>query len=116
MTKEKLRFKGFSFDYNPNTITVKHERAVAVHCSPLCTSVVQDLGQKPIVVTGEGELFGEDVISQFERLSNSFRSLGEGILCVPDMLPIKACFCELTIIRKPTANLLHYRFKFMEVA
>lgn len=115
MNREKLRFKGYSFNYNPNTITVKQERRVVVHCSPLCKSIVQDVGVMPLVVTGEGELFGENVMLQFERLSATFASLNEGLLCLPDMAPFTACFCDLTVVRKPTPNLLKYSFRFMEV-
>lgn len=115
MNNTKLRFKGFSFTANPTTLTIKQERNVALHNSPLSTCIVQDLGLKARVITGEGKLFGADVNRQFQRLYEAFSSNGAGILCIPDMKPINAVFVQVSVTAKPTPNLLSYKFQFVEV-
>lgn len=115
MNDTKVRFKGFEFSCNPRTLSIKQERNIVQFNSPITTCVVQDLGIKATVITGDGELFGKNVLDQFDKLSQTFKQLGVGILYIPGMKPINSSFCSLTITAKPSPDLLYYSFKFMEV-
>lgn len=110
-----LQFKNFEFPYNPSTLTINHQRNIIEFNSPLSTSIVQDLGHKSRVILGEGHFTGNNVTELYNHLLNTFNDKQVGLLHLPNMYPIRASFCSLSITAKPTPNLLYYSFKFMEV-
>lgn len=115
MINTKLRYKGYEFSCNPHTLSIQQTRNIAEFNSPLTPTIVQDLGTKARTIIGDGQLFGEDVINQFEKLHTTFCEKGAGTLYVPGFKPIQAIFCTFEITAKPTPNLLQYSFKFLEV-
>ncbi len=114
MSATKLRFKGFEFDYNPRTFTIKHNRNVIEFLSPLSGSLVQDLGEHACVVTGEGEFFGENAMTQYEKLYRILSVSASGLLHIPNYKPFYATLTSLSITAKPMPNVLQYKFRFIE--
>lgn len=110
-----MRFKGVSWRHNPRQISFECDKTVTELKAPFASSVVQDMGRKNMLIRGEGELFGDDCIEQFEQLLNLFRQGGEGLLSFAKMTPIYAVFESLKIIGTPRPDSLTYSFVFREV-
>jgi len=110
----KVIFKNYEFFYNPRTFTIKRERNIVEFISPVAGSIVQDLGLGARVVTGEGELVGNDIENQYEKLNELFLSQHNGLLHIPKYKPFYAYFASLSVTAKPAPNLLTYSFKFIE--
>lgn len=115
MATTKLRFQRYEFPCNPRTLSIKHERNLVQFCSPFAPTIVQDLGIKATIITGEGELYGDDVMGEYERMLTAFSDKNSGLLSIPGVKPIMASFNSLTITARPAPNLLYYSFKFTEV-
>lgn len=115
MKESKLRFKGYEFNYNPHTLSISHMRNVASFSSPLCPLVVQDLGIKSTIVSGEGVLVGENCIKQYESIAALMETDATGRLQIPNFKPMMAVFSALSITAKPIRNALFYKFEFVMI-
>lgn len=111
----KLRFKGYEFSYNPKTITIKQEKRILSHLLPQSKSVFQQpMGNMPIEISGEGELFGENSDKSFFEIYSLFQSEESGILSLPHFKPTICFLTEIKNVKTAGPNLLTYSFKFVE--
>lgn len=109
-----MRFNGYAFPYNPRKIEVGHAKNIKVVDMPFSAPVLQDLGLRPRVIKGEGELFGGDCFLQFEQLQAEFVRGGAGQLVCPLCEPMYAYFSALGVVGEPGPLALHYAFEFVE--
>lgn len=114
MPQYKLRFKGYEFSCNPTLLSIKGSRRVIEFLSPLCGSIVQDLGENARVITGEGVFVGRDCLDQYNNLYQHMKLSASGLLHIPEHKPIHAIFESLTVTARPTPNALYYSFRFTE--
>lgn len=81
-TKQKLnsmRYKSFTWDYNPATCTYSCERAYVAHKYPELSGVeLEDMDINEIVITGKGEFFGANAYSNWMKLNAVFKTFGPG--------------------------------------
>ncbi len=74
---------------------------------------MQDLGDKPMVITGTGELIG-DYMEQYAKLYDIYIDRTSGLLYLPELAPICCYFTGLEIVGKAGPGLLTYSFEFSE--
>lgn len=109
-----LRFKEYVFRHNPRKLNVFYRSKTS---SAVCFGfgeAIQQLGKGVIVVEGEGELFGPDVMEQFYRLRKVANEGGSGILSGAGLEPMKAVFENLEMVGRGGETILSYRFRFVE--
>lgn len=66
------------------------------------------------VIEGEGELYGNDCIEQFNALCRLFSSKNKGILSIGGIPSFEAYFTKLELLCEPKDNILTYSFEFSE--
>lgn len=113
-TTGKFRFKGYEFQVNPARFQISGSRNLKLFQSPLCKPVTQDLGFNPLRITGEGELFGSDVMGEYQKLYKVYREESSGILFLPNMKPFYCFFDHLSITGQAGPQILKYEFSFTE--
>lgn len=116
MEKEmgKFRFKGYEFRFNPSRFQINGSRNLKVFESPLCGAVTQDLGFAPLQVSGEGELLGDDLMGEYQKLYRLFQEKSSGMLFLPDMKPFYCFFEKLSVTGRAGPRVLTYQFSFTE--
>lgn len=110
-----MRFKGVEWHHNPREISFECEKQVNELKSLGESSYIQNLGRKNMIISGSGELFGEDCLEQFDRLLCLFKEGGSGTLAIDGMKSICAVFENVKIIGQPKPDVLSYSFVFREV-
>ena len=113
-TDGKMSYKNFIFPVNPYVIHISHQRNITEHKIPFEQNIISDMGENARIITGEGEFFGTDCISDFHRLENVFHSNGGGMLYIPSQKPVYAVFDKLELIAQDTENVVKYTFRFIE--
>ncbi len=109
-----MRYKDFIFPHNPKRIQVSYRAATAaLHC-PHLGSVVQNLGPRCRVVTGQGAFFGAGAAAQFAALEQLAGQQEAGYLFVPSLTPFKAYLTQLTFLGEGDGSVLFYSFEFVE--
>lgn len=109
-----MRFKGFTWENNPTSLTVSEERAVTEALFPYAGTAVQDLGRKKRRVKGEGYFSGPDCWEQFATLREAYLSGGPGDLQLPGQRPFRAVMESLKILGAFGKDLVKYGFSFTE--
>ena len=110
-----MRFRGVQWHHNPKEIVFSCDKSVKELNSPNGTSYIQNMGRKNMVISGTGELYGNDCLEQFDRLLSLFRQGGQGVLAIPKITPVYAVFESLKIKGEPKPDVLEYSFVFREV-
>lgn len=111
---QTMRFNGFAFQYNPAKIEIGYAKNIKIVDMPFAAPVIQEIGLRPRVVRGEGELFGEDRFLQFDHLQAEFMRTGAGQLLCPLCEPMYAYFSALTVVGRSGPLVLRYTFEFTE--
>ena len=111
-----MRYAGYTWHHNPKSLKVSNSKKVVDLSLPYSFDVLQSFGESLVTITGVGELYGKDCISQFERLSEVYEKGEEGILCLPDIAPMYACFDSLVMELSSTPNVVRYSFSFKQIA
>lgn len=115
MKLSPMRFMGYTWHHNPKSLQIKCGKTVVTLSIPYGTDVLQNFGEKLLTVSGTGELYGEDCLEQYETLRKLYEKGGEGVLCLPSLAPMYACFDELSILLNNTPNVLTYSFSFTQI-
>ncbi len=111
-----MRYKEFTWPYNPRVYSIDYERKMAVNKVPFGTYYLQDLGRTRRVMRGEGEFVGPEAYAQFGALANTFYSKGPGLLIHPLWQTANAYFVELRLEQEPRPDYVRYSFAFWEDA
>lgn len=109
-----MKYKNYTWPNNPSTIDISVKRDLKDISMPFNLSVIQDLGRKKRIVSGQGQFFGENCMEQFEDLFKVLKQGGTGYLCLPGMVPFLAVFSELQLIGEAMPNVINYKFEFWE--
>ena len=109
-----MRFKDFTWPYNPEVYTVEYRRRVAAHPVPFGECVHQDLGSSYRVLRGEGVFAGGGAYEQFRRLAALFQAGGPGLLVHPVWQTERAYFVSLEAKEEPLPDYVRYSFEFWE--
>ena len=114
MKNVPMRFCGVFFHHNPATLKIENNGNIREHLSPCCEPQSAHLGNRLRRISGEGELYGADCLTQFQALQSLFDSKEIGLLMLPHMPAIRAYLKELQLIAEPKENVISYRFVFTE--
>ena len=109
-----MRFGGFVWRRNPETLRMEYERTVKRLTLPRVGEALQDLGCRRRVTTGRGSFLGRDAAAEFERLEAAFRAGGSAMLCLPGVAPFRAVFASLQMLGEARPNAVTYSFQFLE--
>lgn len=113
MTKT-LRFKEYSFVYNPKELSIENRRNLVEFCVPFLGSIVQDMGQANTVIKGKGEFIGKNCIEEAKKLQSMIKNSKNGLLFIPDMDPIDAYLYRFDINLENLPGSIEYEFEFWE--
>jgi len=112
MNTALMRFQDYTWKHNPKTIQVACRREIKEWKLPGQGNLLQDLGPGKRIVTGEGELFGEDCLLQFRTLAALCEQGGTGLLILPDSTGFEASLVSLTMAGQAGPDIVGYRFEF----
>lgn len=109
-----MRYKNFTFPHDPEKleVTVKNQLGVA-HC-PGYGPVIQELGVKQRVISGEGAFFGSEAVSLYRQLESVFFQQTPGTLSIPGHSAITAHFSSLRWLGQGDGQIIRYSFEFIE--
>jgi hypothetical protein len=110
----KISHKGYTWEHNPATLRITKEHSVSTRQLSGGDTSVRVFGTKCRVITGSGQLLGEDCLYRFVEMLELQSEKDSGILCLPDMKPMYAFFKSLELSCKPTPDVLTYCFEFVE--
>lgn len=111
-----LKFKDYQFKFNPEKFSISQKRQLKLFACPNFDVQIQDLGFMPRVITGEGILVGDDLMKEFEKISNLHNQENSGLLYLPNLSPFYCYFNDLQIIGQAGEMVLRYKFEFIEDA
>lgn len=111
-----MRFLGYTWHHNPKSLQISSGKKVVTLSVPYSADVLQNFGEKPLTVSGVGELYGEDCLEQYEQLKKLYEKGDCGVLCLPRLTPLYACFDKLTLEAHNTPSVLTYSFSFTEIS
>lgn len=114
MKQQLMEFAGFRWPQNPASLSVSHARQVQTQAVPYGGEILQDLGRRSIVVTGEGVLKGSRAPMQFETLRKFYETGTVDVLRIMGLPPIMARLTKLELVGKYNPDKLGYRFTFCE--
>lgn len=114
MKLQLMEFAGFRWHQNPAALSVSHARQVQEKMVPYGGEILQDMGRRSIVVTGEGVLKGSRAALQFETLRKFYEAGTVDVLKIMGLPPIMAKLTKLELTGKFNPDKLGYRFTFCE--
>lgn len=109
-----MRYKGRAWEHNPQTLKISSHRSLSEQGVAGGDSVVRDFGERSRVITGSGQISGDDCISKFAQLVALQNQSDSGILSLPDIAPFYAFFKSVELACDPTPELITYKFEFVE--
>lgn len=107
-----MRFMGYTWLHNPKSIELVSAKKIVKLEHPYDNDVLQNFGEKNVTIKGVGELFGSDCLKQYENLHDVYVKGEKGVLCLPDLMPIYACFEKLEVVANNLPDVLTYSFVF----
>lgn len=110
----RMRYRGYVWRHNPYKLSFFDEKSTAEILPPFSSSDIRVFSEKPCVIKGEGELFGEDCVEQYNRLKALFYEHDEGILSIEDAGSFYVAFVDLSMLSEPKDNILSYAFTFRQ--
>lgn len=114
MKLQPMRFDGYTWHHNPKNLSITSKKHIVTLHPPFSEPDAKEFGDGLKIISGEGELFGEDCLLQFGELKTLFEKGGRGVLSIPKTLTVYAYFEKLEFIGEPRENVLSYAFSFKE--
>ena len=109
-----MRYKTYTWPYNPRVYVIEFERKMAVHKVPFGRYHLQDLGLTRRVMRGEGEFLGPGAYDEFKKLACVFYDNGPGLLTHPVWQTANAYFVDLALKQEPREDYVSYSFTCWE--
>ena len=110
-----MRFCGHTWHHNPKKLEIHSSKKVVQLHIPYSYDVIQSFGEKPDKIKGVGELYGDDCLLQYEKLKKIYEKGECGILCLPKLAPMYACFESLSLVATTRKDVLTYSFSFSKL-
>ena len=108
-----IRYKDFTFPYNPETTGFKCDRSYIKHKYPnLAGNELEDFGINAIVITGSGVFFGDNAYDNFHNLFKEFEKDGVGDFSHPIYTEVtRGLMVNLESTVNPEVNIIKYSFE-----
>ncbi len=110
-----MRFMGYQWKHNPLEIRITEKNAGQFETLNGMGERLLPGVRKCTIITGKGELVGENAIEVYEELSSLFKEKKTGILTIPGIAPMYAQFSELSSEATTEPDVIFYSFTFTEV-
>ena len=109
----KIKYKDYTFPYNPATTGSKCDRAYVKHKYPdLAGNELEDFGVNAMVITGSGCFFGDDAYDEFNKLYKEFQKNGVGAFYHPIYKSItRGLMVSLESTVESNVNAIKYSFE-----
>ncbi len=114
MKTAKIRYKGYEWEHNPETLNVLKEDNINEQDLPSENSIVRHYSSRCRRVSGKGKLVGEDCLKKFNELVKLQSGTESGILSLPNIKPFYAYFRKLELLCEPSPKVITYSFEFIE--
>lgn len=109
-----MRFAGYEWRYNPLTLKITHELSHKKRVQPTRGEVVAEPYVKVAVISGKGELSGEDCLEQCWEIEKIYRKGKAQVLTLPGRAPMTAYFTHFAVQATDTPDLITYSFEFTQ--
>ncbi|MGI6255298.1 MAG: DNA circularization N-terminal domain-containing protein [Acutalibacter sp.] len=109
-----MRFRDFTWQDNPVSLTVSNVRNVQSTDIPYGVSRAEEMGRRRRTVAGEGYFSGQGCMEQWQALQDVFALPGPGLLQLPGVTPFWALMDSLELIGAQGKDLVRYAFSFVE--
>lgn len=109
-----MRFMGHTWHHNPKELSIECGKTVVKFGVPYFREMLQSFSHKLITVKGVGELYGDDCLQQYNEIQRLFEKGGTGILCLPSLPAMYACFESLKMLANDKPSVITYEFKFTQ--
>ncbi len=114
MKPAKIRYKGYEWTHNPETLEIKNEDNIIEQKLFGGKSYAVKQSKKCRRITGKGKLVGSDCLKQFNALLSLQSKPQSGILTLPEQKPVYAYFKKLELLCEPVCDMIIYSFEFLE--
>ena len=104
MKPAKMRYKGRTFDHNPETVKVRDKAFVKEDNILFDEPLSRRTGRRCRVVSGRGQFIGDNCLNQYAELLRLYCEGGSGILSLPDIKPFFAYFTGLELSCDPSPD------------
>lgn len=116
--KQKLnsmRYKSFTWEYNPAACTYSCQRSYVAHKYPELAGVeLEDMDINEIIITGSGEFFGPNAYSNWMKLNAEFKTFGPGAFYHPIFTDVtQALMTKLQAEMEPREDYVAYSFEII---
>lgn len=117
-TKQKLnsmRYKDFTWEYNPATCTYSCQRTYVAHKYPELSGVeLEDMDINEVVITGKGEFFGPNAYTNWMKLNAVYRTFGPGPFSHPVFVDVtQGLMTKLQAEMEPRDDYVAYSFEIV---
>lgn len=111
----KMIYKGFKFPANPRTSGFECDRSYVRHKYPeLSGNELEDFGPNAVIITGNGEFYGHNAYSNWDRLLAEFNKGGVGKIYHPIYKTItRGLMVKLKSDLEPRDNYIQYSFEIV---
>ena len=115
MALSKIKYKGFTFPYNPETTSYSMDRSYIKHKYPeLAGNELEDFGPNACIITGSGEFFGSGAYKNWGKLLKEFKKKGVGSVSHPVFTDVKrGLMTSLKAELEPRPNYVKYSFEIV---
>lgn len=110
----KMKFKSFEFPVNPSVIKISADRSTEINKTVSGKSVSENASLNPVVISGEGEFFGEKAQEWCDCLHTLVKASSAGWLFTPSAAPVFAYFTEFSYSINAEKSSAQYSFKFIQ--
>lgn len=116
--KQKLnsmRYKDFTWEYNPATCTYSCDRTYVAHKYPELSGVeLEDMDVNQVIITGDGEFFGPNAYTNWMKLVAEYNKFGVGSFYHPVYTDVtRALMTKLQSKMEPREDYVAYSFEIV---
>ena len=115
MNFAKMKYKEFTFPYNPEQTAMKCDRSYIRHKYPeLAGNELEDFGINAVVITGTGVFFGKTWKALQKRLYDEYKKGGVGTVSHPVFTWVtRGLMTSLEFNVQPELETVHYSFEIV---
>jgi FOG: LysM repeat len=114
MKLSPMKYKNYTWPYNPRSYEITYERNLASHKVPFGTYILQNTGRSNRVMRGAGEFAGAGAYEEFKKLATVFYDDNPGPLIHPVWQASNVYFSKLGLGMEPREDYVSYYFEFWE--
>ena len=115
MSNNTMRFGGISLSHNPSNIKIQKGKSIQSVRFVSGIDKILDIRDSGVVISGKGELFGENCFSDYQKLVKLSVKDESQILYIPELGVFRAVLSKLCVAAAPKSDYLEIEFVFSVV-